>query len=175
MRVTGGASIHGSAVLIGNRAVLIRGPSGSGKSRLAFDLILAGRSGQTPPATLVGDDRVLLQAIDDKLIVRPAPALAGLIEIRGLGIQNCNFINEAIVGLVVDLHAEDAERLPPAEALKARVLGIELPRIPVGRGFTGLSLVIASLTMTANSSGTSPPTDCSKGIGNHITPTIATE
>ena len=43
-----GASIHASAVLVGNRAVLIRGPSGAGKSRLAFDLILAGRSGQLP-------------------------------------------------------------------------------------------------------------------------------
>ena len=40
------ASIHASAVLVGDRAVLIRGPSGSGKSRLAFDLILAGRAGQ---------------------------------------------------------------------------------------------------------------------------------
>ena len=37
-------SVHASAVLVGDRAVLIRGPSGSGKSRLAFDLILAGRS-----------------------------------------------------------------------------------------------------------------------------------
>ena len=36
-------SVHASAVLVGNRAVLIRGPSGAGKSRLAFDLILAGR------------------------------------------------------------------------------------------------------------------------------------
>jgi HPr kinase/phosphorylase len=170
-----GASIHASAVLVGNRAVLIRGPSGSGKSRLAFDLVLAGRSRQIPPSILVGDDRVHLQATVGNLIVRPAPALAGLLEIRGLGIQNCDFVNEAMVGLVVDLAAEDAERLPPAEALKAHVLGIELPRIPVGRGFTGLPLVIASLTMTAISSSARPSTDCSKGIGNHITPTIATE
>ena len=45
-------SVHASAVLVGDRAVLIRGPSGSGKSRLAFDLILAGRAGQVPPAVL---------------------------------------------------------------------------------------------------------------------------
>ncbi|HAP47058.1 MAG TPA: serine kinase, partial [Afipia sp.] len=50
-------SIHASAVLAGDRAVLIRGPSGSGKSRLAFDLILAGRAGQLPAVTLIGDDR----------------------------------------------------------------------------------------------------------------------
>jgi serine kinase of HPr protein (carbohydrate metabolism regulator) len=175
MRDAGSTSIHASAVQVGNRGVLIRGPSGSGKSSLAFDLILAGRSGQIAPAKLVGDDRVHLHKTDGGLIVRPAPALAGLIEIRGLGIQNCDSINEAAVGLVVDLHAEDAERLPPAKALRTRVLGIEIPRIPVGRGFAGLPLVIASLTMTANSSSTPPSADCSKGIGNHITRTIATE
>ena len=57
-----GASVHASAVLVGHHAVLIRGPSGAGKSRLAFDLILAGRTGQLPPAVLVGDDRILLEA-----------------------------------------------------------------------------------------------------------------
>jgi HPr kinase/phosphorylase len=171
----GRASIHASAVLVGTRAVLIRGPSGSGKSRLAFDLILAGRSRQIPPARLVGDDRVYLQRDGSELVVRPVPALAGLIEIRGLGIQNCDFVNEAIAGLLVDLDAEDAERLPPAEALKTRIHGIELPRIPVGRGFAGLPMVIARLTMTTNSSSAHSSTDCSKGIGNHITPTIATD
>ena len=94
--------------------MLIRGPSGSGKSRLAFDLILAGRSGQIPPAVLVGDDRVHLEAGQGQIVVRPAPELAGLIEIRGLGIRRCDFIAEAVVGLVVDLWAADAERLPAA-------------------------------------------------------------
>jgi len=170
-----GASIHASAVLVGNRAVLIRGPSGSGKSRLAFDLILAGRSSQIAPALLVGDDRVHVLAVEGQLVVRPAPVLAGLIEIRGLGIRNCDFVNEALVGLVVDLDAEDAERLPPPEALHTHILGILIPRIPVGRRFAGLPLVIAGLTMTPNSSSSQPSADCPKGIGNHISPTIATE
>ena len=98
--------------------MLIRGPSGAGKSRLAFDLILAGRAGQIPPAVLVGDDRVHLDTAGEQLWVRPAPELAGLIEIRGLGIRRCDFAAEAVVGLVVDLAAEDAERLPPPEALQ---------------------------------------------------------
>jgi HPr kinase/phosphorylase len=118
-----GASVHASAVLVGDRAVLIRGPSGAGKSRLAFDLILAGRAGQIPPATLVGDDRVHLQAAAGQLVARPAPALAGLIEIRGLGIRRCDFAEQAVVGLVVDLCAFDAERLPPPEALLVRLSG----------------------------------------------------
>ena len=175
MSDAGGASIHASAVLVGNRAVLIRGPSGSGKSRLAFDLILAGRSGQIAPALLVGDDRVHLGAREGQLIVKPAPALAGLIEIRGLGIRRCDFAMEAVVGLLVDLEAVDAARLPPPQVLTAQLSGIIIPRIPVGIGYDARPLVIAALTMAANSSLTQPSMDCSKGIGNHITLTIATE
>jgi HPr kinase/phosphorylase len=167
----GGTSIHGSAVLVGDHAVLIRGPSGSGKSRLAFDLLLAARASLIAPATLVGDDRVHVWPHGAELRVRPAPALTGLIEIRGLGIRRCDFAPEARVGLVVDLDAVDAERLPPPDAMRTRVKGIIIPRIPVKQGFSGLPLVIAALTMTANSLSA----DCSKEFGNHISPTIATE
>src|ERR1700744_6002201 len=116
-----GASIHAAAVLVGTRAVLIRGPSGAGKSRLAFDLIVAGRSGQIPPAILVGDDRVHLEASRGHLLVRPARELAGLIEIRGLGIRRCDFAETAVVDLVVDLAAADGERMPAPEALMASI------------------------------------------------------
>jgi len=122
MNIPQHASIHASAVLIERRAVLIRGPSGAGKSRLAFDLILAGRAGQIPAAMLVGDDRVHLEAHGDQLTVSPAPQLAGLIEIRGLGIRRCEYAAEAVVGMVVDLLAPDAERLPPPEALLAQFM-----------------------------------------------------
>ncbi len=172
---TGVASVHASAVKVENRAVLIRGPSGAGKSRLAFDLILAGRSGQIPQAVLVGDDRVHLDTADGKIVVRPVRELAGLMEVRGLGIRRCDFVEQAIVGLVVDLSAGDAERLPPPEALLTHISGVKIPRIPVGAGFSALPLVIAALTMTAISSSAQPSADCSKGIGNHISPTIATE
>jgi HPr kinase/phosphorylase len=175
MTTAGSASVHASAVKVGNRAVLIRGPSGSGKSRLAFDLILAGRAGQIPLAILVGDDRVHLDTSANQLMVRPARELTGQIEIRGLGIRRCDFADEAAVGLVVDLSAADAERLPPPEALSTEIRGIKIPRIPVAAGYAALPLVLAALTMTASSSSPQPSADCSKGIGNHISPTIATE
>jgi HPr kinase/phosphorylase len=169
------ASVHASAVLVGDRAVLIRGPSGAGKSRLAFDLILAGRSGQIPRAVLVGDDRVHLESHGGQLTVRPARELAGLIEVRGLGLRRCDFAGQAIVGLVIDLNAADAERLPPPEVLMTNISGIIIPRIPVGTGYAALPLAIAALTMTASSSSSHPSDDCSKGIGNHISLTLATE
>jgi len=144
----GGPSVHASAVRVGPMAVLIRGPSGAGKSRLAFDLIMAGRSGVVESAVLVGDDRVHLATVGDEIVVRPAPLLAGLIEIRGLGIRRCDFVEHATVGLVVDLDADDAERLPPAKSLKTAIFGVEIPRIPVSRDYSALPLVVAALTTT---------------------------
>ena len=175
MTPPGTSSVHASAVLVGDRAVLIRGASGAGKSRLLFDLILAGNARQIPEAMLVGDDRVFLKAKAGRLWVRPAPELAGLMEIRGLGIRRLDFVSEAIVGLVVDLDAPDAARLPATEALRTVIDGIELPRIPVGAGFHPLPLVVAALTTTESSRPCAPMDDCPKGIGNHISPTIATE
>ncbi|TAI62172.1 HPr kinase/phosphatase C-terminal domain-containing protein [Bradyrhizobium sp. Leo170] len=169
------ASVHASAVLVGERAVLIRGPSGSGKSRLAFDLILAGRSGQLPPAILVGDDRVYLDTAGKELLIRPLAELAGLIEIRGLGIRRVEYTHEAIVGLVVDLAAGDAERLPPPEALRTEINGVFLPRIPVGIGFSPLLLVVAALTTTESSCSRNLADDCLGQIGNHISRNMATE
>jgi serine kinase of HPr protein (carbohydrate metabolism regulator) len=171
----GGRSVHASAVRIGDRAVLIRGPSGAGKSRLAFELIMAGRSGQIPAAVLVGDDRVHLEANGGTLVVRPARELAGLIEIYGLGIRRCDFTEEAIVGLVVDLSATDAERLPSPEALRTVVAGIIIPRIPIASGQAAFPLVVAALMTTETSSLAAPAADCPKGIGNHMGPSIATE
>jgi HPr kinase/phosphorylase len=168
-------SIHASAVQIGDQAVLIRGPSGAGKSRLAFELILAGRSGQLPPAILVGDDRVHLDTRGREVWVRPVKQLAGLIEIRGLGIRDCDFVAEARVGLVVDLMADDAERLPPPASHRATFDGIIIPRIAVGAGFAPFFLVAAALTTTETSCSSNLSDNCVKGIGNHISGTIALE
>jgi HPr kinase/phosphorylase len=140
------ATIHASAVKIGEFAVLIRGPSGSGKSRLALDLILAANSGMIAPAELVGDDRVHLAKEAGTLVVRPAEKLAGLLEVRGLGLRSLPFAGRAEVGLVVDLDAADAARLPEAGALEIELNGVKLSRIPVGKGFAALPMVIAALS-----------------------------
>jgi HPr kinase/phosphorylase len=142
-------TIHASAVLTGARAVLIRGSSGAGKSRLALDLIEAGRAGALRFARLVGDDRVHVQAAGGRLLVRPAEALEGLIEVRELGILRLPYEPSAVVGLVVDLGA-DAERLPEAEDRRVDIEGVRLPRLAVADGKGALPAVLALLTCGAS-------------------------
>ena len=146
--MTGGITlptIHASAVLVGARAVLIRGASGSGKSSLAFALIQAGQNGTLPFTRLVGDDRVHIEAAHGRLLVRPAETLAGLIEIRGLGIRRVPYEPLGTVGLVVDLSAGDAERLPAPDSGLIQVAGIALPRLGVAGCGEAFRVLFAAL------------------------------
>src|SRR5262245_25455010 len=106
------ASVHACAVLVGARAILIRGPAGSGKSRLALALIHAAETGRLPFARLIADDRVRLEARNGRLLAWAPDTIAGLIEVRGLGIRRVAYEPMAVVGLMVDLAAPDSERLP---------------------------------------------------------------
>jgi HPr kinase/phosphorylase len=148
-------SVHASAVLVGARAVLIRGPSGAGKSRLALGLIAAARGGYLRFARLIGDDRVHLETTGGRLLVRPAPALAGLIELRGAGIRKLDYEPAGVVGLVIDLDAADAERLPNKETVE--VEGVSLPRLAVAAGAAALPAVVALLmSSSAATAGQNP-------------------
>jgi serine kinase of HPr protein (carbohydrate metabolism regulator) len=140
-------SVHASAVLVGARAVLIRGPSGAGKSRLALALLGAVQSGQLPFAMLVADDRSHLEPQHGRLLVRPAPELAGLIEVHGLGIRRLPCEPVAVVGLVVDLAASDGGRLPAQASERVTIGGIELARLAVAGGADPLPLVLAALSI----------------------------
>jgi hypothetical protein len=137
-------TIHASAVLIGAKAVLIRGPSGAGKSALAWDLLEAGGTGALPFVRLVADDRAHVEAHAGRLLVRPAPALAGRLEVRGLGVRHLGHEPVAAVGLIVDLAAEDGARLPEPPARGTAICGITLPRLAVAPGLDALRVVLAS-------------------------------
>jgi hypothetical protein len=138
-------TIHASAVLTGSKAVLIRGASGAGKSAIAWRLIEAGRQGTLPFARLIGDDRVELTAAHGRLLVRPAQSLAGLLEIRGLGIQRLDYEPVAVVGFVLDLGAPGPERLPEPADMETAVAGITLPRLAVAASDAALSAILAFL------------------------------
>jgi serine kinase of HPr protein (carbohydrate metabolism regulator) len=139
------ATVHASAVLAGARAVLIRGPAGAGKSRLALGLIQAAECRLITFARLVGDDRVELAASHGRLLARPPPALAGLIEVRGLGIRRLDHEPVAVIGLVVDLAAPDAERLPGSAGQEVAISGVYIPLLAIGPGLDPLPAVLARL------------------------------
>lgn len=136
------ASFHASAVVVGPKAILIRGPSGSGKSRLAWDLLAATPKGVF--ARLIADDRAYLENQSGHLLVRPVAALGGLIEVYGLGIRRIEFEPVAVVGLIVDLGAPDGARHPEVLAKTVTIAGVTLPRLPVAAGVAPLPLVVAA-------------------------------
>jgi serine kinase of HPr protein (carbohydrate metabolism regulator) len=143
------ATVHAAAVLAGPRAILIRGPAGAGKSRLALALIQAAQCRLITFARLVGDDRIELAAAHGRLLARAPRALAGLLEVRGLGIRRLDYEPVAVVGLVVDLATPAAERLPAAAEQQVEVAGISLPRLAIGPGLDPTPAVLARL-LTVN-------------------------
>lgn len=104
------------------RAVLLRGPSGAGKSDLALRLIEAG-------GRLVADDQTRIARSGRTLLAAAPAALAGLIEVRGIGIVKLargQLLSRASLSLLVDLVPIDRiERLP--EPAKEDLLGVRLP------------------------------------------------
>ncbi|HEY0835196.1 MAG TPA: HPr kinase/phosphatase C-terminal domain-containing protein [Azospirillum sp.] len=114
-------TIHGTCVLVAGIGVLLRGPSGGGKSDVALRLIDGG-------ALLVADDRVELRMDQGRLMATAPAALAGLIEVRGVGILPVPAATDAPVGLVVDLVPHDGvERLPEPDT--AMLLDTAVPRV----------------------------------------------
>jgi serine kinase of HPr protein (carbohydrate metabolism regulator) len=76
--------------------------------------------------------------------VRPPAALAGLIEVRGVGIRRIDYESVAVTGRIIDLDASDAERMPSLSASTAEIDGIKLPRLALPRGADALATVLAA-------------------------------
>ncbi len=111
--------IHATSVAIGRSGLLVRGPSGSGKSDLALRLIDAG-------ACLVSDDQTVLEFVDGQVEMKAPPAIAGFIEVRGVGIMPVPTVTSVPLALVVDLVSpETVERLPEPDF--CIVLGSRFP------------------------------------------------
>ena len=121
-------NLHASVVQLGGQGVIIFGPSGSGKSALALELVRqASRDGIA--ASLVADDRVNVERRENELFASPVPSLAGLIEVRGSGIHAVPHLNETVLRLSVELVKEQsAERLAPKEK-RLVAHGLALPAL----------------------------------------------
>ncbi|MEM1286285.1 MAG: HPr kinase/phosphatase C-terminal domain-containing protein [Pseudomonadota bacterium] len=140
-------TIHGTAIRLDGQGVLIRGASGSGKSRLALALLAeagcwpiqrsesptAQKPSNDAPSVLIGDDRLIVESQEGQLMARPPATLAGLIEVRGIGLLAMPWCETAKLDLVVDLKPlEDCERLP--DPRRTGVGDQELPAITVPVG-----------------------------------------
>jgi serine kinase of HPr protein (carbohydrate metabolism regulator) len=118
--------VHASVVVVGESGILIEGPSGSGKSALAEALVAQAEAGGRF-ARLVGDDRIGLTLAHGRLIARPHPAIAGLVERRGTGIVAMRHEPACVLALAVALLASgDVERWPDRPP-ERHVEGVALP------------------------------------------------
>lgn len=115
-------TVHASTVALDGRAVLISGPSGSGKSDLALRLIDRGY-------TLVSDDQTIVRREGETLIASAPPAIAGKLEIRGIGIVDMATAGNVPIALYVELTSE-IMRLPD-DRRERPVLGVNLPLVSV--------------------------------------------
>lgn len=134
-------SIHATTVAANVRgkwrAVVLRGPSGSGKSDLALRLIERG-------AMLIADDRTILWASGGHLYARSPETISGLIEARGVGIISAPRLDLSRVQLVVDLVNETPERLP--ERQSTTLCGVDLPLLHLDpRPASAATLVLGAI------------------------------
>lgn len=141
--------VHATCIVLHEAGVLIRGESGAGKTSLAL-LLLDHAARMGFHGALVGDDRLRLTLRNGRIVARPHPDLAGLVEIRGHGIRRLGcLLDAAVVLLVVDLVAQ-RPRLPEEAPGDTVIIGVRLPRLVVdealiGRGL-GVRLVLDALS-----------------------------
>jgi serine kinase of HPr protein (carbohydrate metabolism regulator) len=125
------ANIHGTAIVVGKTGIVFLGPSGSGKSSLAFSCLAEARS-LSLSAALVADDRVLVSERDGEVLAACPPSIAGLIEVRGTGILHLPHVSPTVVQLaVMPVDLATAPRLPEEDERIEVAPGIMLPLVRI--------------------------------------------
>src|SRR3954463_5479912 len=117
-------NIHATGLVLGKTGLILRGPSGTGKSLLALELMDEWEA-RGLAAKLVSDDRVDIEATPKGLVMHAPKAIEGLIELRGRGIVARPFANKAPLDLVVDL-VDGLERMVEEDALTTTLEGFSI-------------------------------------------------
>lgn len=144
---------HATCVALDGHAALLVGPSGAGKSDLALRLISSPifHAGRCHTLTLVADDQVLIGVLDQELTVEPPEAIAGLLEVRGVGILKVPYVQRAVARLVVDLTpGQITERLPDPGETRA-IAGVDIPlmRVDAFAASTPVKVVLRLLQLAS--------------------------
>jgi HPr kinase/phosphorylase len=132
--------VHATCVVIGEAGVLIRGRSGSGKSSLARELLVAAKA-LGAFARLVSDDRTEIEARHGRLIARSVAPIEGRLEVRGVGIVARPFEPAALVRLVVDCRPGPGDRHPHETESNTDIGNVRLPRL-VHHGAPGFAPIV---------------------------------
>ena len=130
-------TLHATCVAIDGRGVLIEGRSGSGKSDLALRLIDRG-------AVLVADDYTVLTAVDGRLLASAPATIAGMIEVRGIGILASPHRDGLTVALIVAL--DDAPQRMPERLELREIGGVHVPVMPLA-GFEASAPIKVELAL----------------------------
>ncbi len=125
------ANIHATAIVVGTTGLVFLGPSGSGKSQLAFDCLTEARL-HGHFAALVADDQVFVSRFGAHLVASRPATIRDLIELRHGGIARIGSIPRAVLHYaIIPVDRLSVERLPPGKA-RANLLGdMSLPRLQV--------------------------------------------
>jgi len=115
-------TVHASTIAIDGRAVVITGPSGSGKSDLALRLLDRG-------FTLVSDDQTIVTRQGDQVIATAPPSIVGKLEVRGIGIIEMETVTDVPIAIMIELTSE-IQRLPDDDHVR-ELLGVRLPLVSV--------------------------------------------
>lgn len=123
--------IHATCVALGDHCVLIRGPSGSGKSDLALRFLASRAIGgeDDRQRRLVADDQVELRRQGSRVMALAPSSFNGKLEVRGVGIVDVASIATSTVVLVVDLVMRDAVERMPDWRSRATLLGVTVPHL----------------------------------------------
>jgi len=154
--VTGAAvNVHATAVVLGTRGFLFVGPSGAGKTTLALSCLSAAKNIGLF-AALVSDDQVLISVRNGRIIARRPASIAGLAEIRGVGIVQVETVPVAVLDFaILPVKPPFEPRMPPENETFLLPSGDFLPmrRLPLAEGLNSFEILRLTLPQNANFQG----------------------